>query len=139
MAAPKADKKNVIEGIMKGTVDIKRDLVGMDLSGVDFAPCQNLTFKLNGVNFRGANLQGANLRDIDMRFADLRGADITGAGLDRADLSHAKFGRGDERVKGLADSLGLETVSFYNIREDDIEMADKALIMSVSKRHSWKS
>jgi uncharacterized protein YjbI with pentapeptide repeats len=137
VVAPKIDKSNVIDGIMKRTIDIRKELVGLDLSGIDFTPCQGSTFHLQYVNFEGTKLQGAVFTDVDMRFANLRNADITGADITRADLSRSTLGTESNRVKGLESCIGLDTALFHNISE--ICAADKAIIMERTKRQwNWK-
>ena len=67
---------------------IRRDLLGIDLEGVD----------LRNIGFDGACLEGANFQDVDLRSADVRGIIWKGANLRRADLRGVNFEDRDFRV-----------------------------------------
>lgn len=80
---------------LKYNIDLKFDLMGMDLSST------NLTgVDLRKADLRRADLKGAILARANLRGADLRGADLTRTDLRGADLRNAKIeGAAFERTR----------------------------------------
>lgn len=86
--------------------DVRPDLQGAQLSGVDLHRA-----RLNGADLRAAHLNGADLRRANLREADLLGArlyeadltmaDLTGAYLNGADLRQANLSGADLTVADL--------------------------------------
>jgi uncharacterized protein YjbI with pentapeptide repeats len=78
--------------------DIKPDLSGADLRGIDFNDSKftvvNIPHNISGLaltraNFSNVSFSCADIRNANIRMADLSGADLSGADLTFAVLSQA--------------------------------------------------
>lgn len=80
-------------------IDVKKDLVGQDLSKLDFSGANLSGADLRAVNFSGANLSGADLshanlqnaqlKNTNLRQANLIGTDLRGVNTENADVENA--------------------------------------------------
>ncbi len=82
---------NVWNEWRKNSPDIRPDLRGAKLKGVNLRGAELKGVNLQGAQLQEANLrwgqlQGANLQEADLRGADLYGANLCGANLQGADL-----------------------------------------------------
>ena len=93
------DHKHWLKRDCEGWENMRADLSGADLRGVNFC-CRNLSgaslaganlsyAELQSADLCGANLSGAELSYLDLRNADLRNAYARGARFNASDLSHA--------------------------------------------------
>lgn len=93
------DHKHWLKRDCEGWENMRADLSGADLRGVNFC-CRNLSgaslaganlsyADLQGADLRGANLSAAELTYLDMRKADLRNAYARGARFNASNLSGA--------------------------------------------------
>src|SRR5437588_4747197 len=77
----------------KEHVDIKPDLSGEDLYGLDFSQANLSRTNINDANLSGTNFRKANLSSADLLNAKLFGANLSNANLRRANLSGATLSR----------------------------------------------
>lgn len=91
-------------------IDVKKDLVGADLAGLDLSRVNFRGALLEEVELSGATLNSANRQSCDLTSADLSGASLidvnaVGAVFRAAHLGHANFSRGDFASAIFSDSI----------------------------------
>lgn len=87
-----ADNASFIELARIAEIDLKEDLTGLDLTGMNLAQANFASADLARTNFTKTDLTGANFTEADLTGADFTEADLTGANLiGSKGLSEANF------------------------------------------------
>jgi uncharacterized protein YjbI with pentapeptide repeats len=101
--------------------NIRPDLTGADLHGLDLRE-----FDLSGVKLVGANLRGANLTQTDLSGADLSNATLVKTEFRGADLRHAKLVRANMTDADLSEAIlqDVDLTQAVSSKKTDLTGAD---------------
>lgn len=99
------------ESSAQTSIDLNRDLRGVDLIGADLRGVDLAGRDLSGAHLFNADLRGANLREANLEGAELSAANLAGAVLDGAHCKRAGFGRAN-LVSASLFQADLEEASF---------------------------
>ena len=126
---------DLVDRIRNGTINIYRDLRGVNLAGADLHFISFQGADLRQTNFEGANLTGCNFEDANLKNANLKNAhcinanfdstDLRNANLERANLSEAIFESGTLEGARLEEVVAINAVfSETNISNANLNNAN---------------
>ncbi len=106
-------------------INLKKDLVGANLSGFDLSNADLSDAALSNVNLSNANLSDANLSNADLSGANLSNANLSNANLSNAYLSNTNLSYAD--------------LSYANFTGANLLLAniDSAILKGVLVNHSY--